>query len=265
MRALLSKLKAGTEELNYGRDLIAGMAKRQAKTLPGDPIRILDLGLGSGADLENIRNALTGREVALYGVDSYEPNVARGRQRGVEVWSLDIERAPLPIADASLDLVVANQVLEHTKEIFWILSEAGRVLKAGGALLVGVPNLASFHSRAMLALGMQPSPIDVLGPHVRGFTKGGFKRFVEEGGYFEVLEVGGGNFYPLPQPLAKVAARLWAGGSVSLFFRCRRTSKAGRFVEVLDQKFFETPFFKGQGTGDRGQETKRPETRRLGD
>jgi SAM-dependent methyltransferase len=253
MRELLSRLKAGTEELNYGRGVIADMARRQAAALPGDPLRILDLGLGSGADLENIRRALAGREVVQYGVDTYEPNVRLAAGRGVEVWPLDIERETLPVAEASLDLVVANQVLEHTKEIFWILSEAGRVLKPGGALIVGVPNLASFHSRVMLALGMQPSPIDVLGPHVRGFTKGGFGRFVEEGGFFEVVEVRGGNFYPLPKPLARAAARLWAGGAVSLFFRCRRTAKAGRFLDVLDQKFFETPFYRGS------------DTRRLGD
>jgi SAM-dependent methyltransferase len=252
MRTLLSKLKSGTEDLNYGRDVIAGMAKRQAEALPGDLLRILDLGLGSGADLETIRGALSGRGVVMCGVDSYEPNVRRARERGVEVWSLDIERETLPVADAALDLVVANQVLEHTKELFWILSEAGRVLKPGGALLVGVPNLASLHSRVMLALGMQPSPIDVLGPHVRGFTRGGFGRFVQEGGFFEVVEVKGGNFYPLPRPLARATARLWVGGSVSLFFRCRRTAKAGRFVDVLEQRFFETPFFRGQGTRDKG-------------
>ncbi len=256
MRAFLARLKAGTEELNYGRDVIAGMAARQAEGLRSAPVRVLDLGLGSGADLENIRAALAGREVALSGVDSYEPNVLRARERGVEVWSLDIEREALPVPDASLDLVVANQVLEHTKELFWIVSEAGRALKPGGALLVGVPNLASIHSRAMLALGMQPSPIDVLGPHVRGFTKEGFRRFVEEGGFFEVAEVRGGNFYPLPKPLARTAARVWAGGAVSLFFRCRRMKKEGRFLEVLNTQFFETPFYKGQGTGDRGQDTR---------
>ncbi len=245
MRTLLARLKAGTEELNYGRGIIAAMASRQAERIRSSPFRVLDLGLGSGADLENIRAALAGREVALCGVDSYEPNIRRAGERGVEVWPLDIEREKLPVADAALDLVVANQVLEHTKELFWIAFEACRVLKSGGALLVGVPNLASLHSRAMLALGMQPSPIDVLGPHVRGFTRGGFTRFVEEGGFFEVAEVRGSNFYPLPKPLAKIAARVWAGGAVSLFFRCQRTSKEGSFLEVLDQKFFETPFFRG--------------------
>jgi hypothetical protein len=140
---------------------------------------------------------------------------------------------------------VANQVLEHTKEIFWIVSEAARVLEPGGALLVGVPNLASLHSRAMLALGMQPSPIDVLGPHVRGFVKDGFRDFLQEGGFFRVAEVKGSNFYPFPEIMARPLARLFPGLAVSLFFRCLRTQRPGRFIEVLDARFFETPFFRG--------------------
>jgi len=245
MRKLLAQLKSGTEELNYGREIIAGMATRQAERTSTGPVRVLDLGLGSGADLENVRSALKGRELVLCGVDSHEPNVLRGRERGVDVVSLDIEREALPYADESVDLVVANQVLEHTKEVFWIVSEVARVLKPGGGFLVGVPNLASLHSRVMLALGMQPSPVDVLGPHVRGFTRGGFKQFVEAGGYFEVAEVRGGNFYPLPRSFARTAARLFPGLSVSLFMRCTRTPKQGRFLEVLDERFFETPFFRG--------------------
>jgi len=242
MRTLLAKMKSGTEELNYGREIIAGMARRHAGDPGAETLRVLDLGLGSGADLENIRAAMGGRTIEPFGVDSYEPNVHAGRDRGVEVVSLDLERDRLPFADASLDLVVANQVLEHAKEIFWIVSETARVLKRDGALLVGVPNLASLHARVMLGLGMQPSPIDVLGPHVRGFAKGGFKSFIEEGGFFEVVEVKGANFYPFPGFLARPLARALPGFSVSLFFRCQRTAKDGRFIEVLDRKFFETPF-----------------------
>lgn len=245
MRTLLARLKSGTEDLNYGRAIIAGMARRHAGAPRAEPLRVLDLGFGSGADLENIRAGMDGRAMELFGVDSYEPNVRAGRNRGVEVVSLDLERDRLPFTDASLDLVVANQVLEHTKEIFWIVSEAARVLKRDGALIVGVPNLASLHSRVMLALGMQPSPIDVLGPHVRGFAKGGFKSFIQEGGLFQVVEVRGANFYPFPGLLARPLARVLPGFSVSLFFRCRRTGGEGRFIEVLERKFFETPFYRG--------------------
>jgi SAM-dependent methyltransferase len=246
MRAVFARLKSGTEELNYGRDIIAGMAVRHAAGLAASPLRLLDLGLGSGADLENIRAALGQRATALFGVDSYEPNVRAGRDRGVEAFSLDIEGERLPFDDASFHLVVANQILEHTKEVFWIVSEAARVLEPGGALLVGVPNLASLHSRGMLALGMQPSPIDVLGPHVRGFVKDGFRDFLQEGGFFRVDEVRGSNFYPFPGMLARPLARVLPGLAVSLFLRCLRTERQGRFIEVLDTRFFETPFFRGR-------------------
>lgn len=257
MRAALAKLKSGTEKLNYGRDIVAGMAARHAAGLGANPLRVLDLGLGSGADLENVRAALGHRTLELFGVDSYEPNVQAGRERGVEVFSLDIEREPLPFRDACLHLVVANQVLEHTKEIFWIVSEAARVLEPGGAFLVGVPNLASLHSRGMLALGMQPSPIDVLGPHVRGFVKGGIRDFLEEGGFFRAVEVKGSNFYPFPEVLARPLARALPGLAVSLFFRCLRTEQRGRFLEVLDARFFETPFFKGRDQARRETREKK--------
>ena len=247
MRAFLAKLKRGTEELNYGREIVAAMANRHAATLPEGPLAVLDLGLGSGADLENVRAALAPRRLRLFGLDSYEPNVRSARERGVAVASVNIEKEALPYDDASMDLVLANQVLEHTKEIFWIVSEVGRVLKPGGAFIVGVPNLASLHSRVMLLLGMLPSPIDVLGPHVRGFTKGGLTNFLTEGGFFEVAEVKGANFYPFPPAIAKLKARFAPTFAVSLFLRCRRTEKEGRFIQVLDERFFETPFFRGVG------------------
>ncbi len=247
MRAALAKLKAGTEELNYGRDVIAAMARRHASYLPGDPLVVLDLGLGSGADLKNVRAALAPRTLRLFGVDTYEPNVHAARERGITVSSLDIEREALPYQDGVMDLVIANQILEHTKEIYWIVSEVGRVLKPGGALLLGVPNLASLHSRVMLLCGMQPSPVDVLGPHVRGFTRNGLSAFLREGGFFEVEEWGGSNFYPLPAIFAKPLARCLPSFAVSLFMRCRRTNRSGRFIEVLQSRAFETPFFRGSG------------------
>ena len=39
----------------------------------------------------------------------------------------NIERDDLPLADGQADLIIANQVLEHTKEIFWIFHEVSRL------------------------------------------------------------------------------------------------------------------------------------------
>lgn len=245
MRAFLAKLKAGTVELNFGREIVASLAARHAATLPPGEMAVLDVGLGTAVDLLNVREALAPRTSRLVGLDTYGPSLELAEKKGIGAFRTDVERDRFPFEDRSIDVVIANQVLEHTKEIFWVVSEISRVLRPGGALIVGVPNLASLHSRVMLALGMQPSPIEVMGPHVRGFTRGGFRRFVEAEGYFRVTEVRGANFYPLPGILARPAARALPSLAVSLFFLCRRTEKEGRFIEVLDTRFFETEYFKG--------------------
>jgi len=144
-----------------------------------------------------------------------------------------------------MDLIVANQIIEHTKEIFWIFSEIVRVLKPGGACIVGVPNLASFHNRIALLLGMQPTTIELLGPHVRGITAPSFKNFITYGNYFQVSATTGANFYPFPSPMGTYLAKTFPALSVCLFFILIRTGKNGSFLEVLDDNFYETPFFRG--------------------
>ena len=246
MRELLARLKARTVELNYGREVIAGMARRHAQSAVEGELNILDIGLGTGADLLNVAKSLEPRRTRLFGLESHPPYVEAARALGVDVRQADVERSAFPFETAFLNVVLANQMMEHAKEIFWIASEVSRVLKPGGLFIVGVPNLASLHSRIMLGLGMQPSPIDVLGPHVRGFTKPGFRRFIEADGYFRVIEVGGSNFYPFPKSLARPLARLLPGFAVSLFFCCQKTGKAGRFLDVLESRFFETPYYQGE-------------------
>jgi SAM-dependent methyltransferase len=239
------RLKRGTEPLNYGREIVAAMAAAHCAGLGGEELRVLDVGLGSAEDILNVARSVKAPKLALCGLDSHAPNAERARVKGIDVRVLDVERQIFPFPDAHFHIVLANQVLEHTKEIFWTFSEIGRVLLPGGAAIVGVPNLASLHSRAMLLFGMQPSPIEVMGPHVRGFTEGGFIRFATAGGFFEVAGVKGSNFYPFPAQLAKPLSRLFPTLSVSLFFLCVRTAKQGRFLEVLDDNFFETEFFRG--------------------
>ena len=53
LREFLWKIKAGTEELNYGRDILANYALEIAAARQS--LLILDIGLGSGKDLLNIR------------------------------------------------------------------------------------------------------------------------------------------------------------------------------------------------------------------
>jgi SAM-dependent methyltransferase len=241
----LRRLKSGTEVLNYGRQIVAHWAELHLRNIRA-PALILDIGAGGGDDLLNIKRACS-MPLELHGIECYPPNVKHAEQQGIVVKSLDIEKERLPYPDASFDLVVANQIIEHTKEIFFIFSEVSRVLKTGGLAIIGVPNLASLHNRIALLLGLQPPAIQVLGPHVRGFTRSALREFLVAGGFFALEESAGSNFYPLPPPMSQWMARLFPGLAVSSFYKLRRTDRRGTFMEVLDQHFFETPYYRGPG------------------
>jgi SAM-dependent methyltransferase len=247
LRTFLLKLKAGTEPLNYGREILAGYAVEIAAGKA--QLRILDIGLGKGADLINIREqcrkAYPGLKIELYGLECYPPNVEAATKQGIQVFPVNIENQSFPFEDGFFDIVLSNQTMEHVKEVYWIFSEISRVLKPEGYALTGVPNLASFHNRVALLFGLQPTSIEVLGPHVRGYCAPGFIKFVETDGYFVNRAVKGSNFYPFPRSVSKLLSRLLPLMSVGIFFKTQRTAKPGRFIEVLKHRFFETPFYAG--------------------
>jgi len=117
----------------------------------------------------------------------------------------------------------------------------------GGLVIVGVPNLASLHNRIMLLLGEQPSCIEVLSSHVRGFTAPSFKRFIETDGYFNVLETRGSNFYPFPSSVSKYLSKLFPTLSVGIFFLIKRKNKNGKFFDAqrIKTRFTKTQYFSG--------------------
>lgn len=245
------KMKHGTEYLNYGRDIITGYCRRckeRSESESGVPFRILDLGAGHGTDLINCRKNIVGggkNSVELWALESYQPNIDLLKKQGIKVRRFHIEKERFPFEDESVDFVIMNQVLEHTKEIFWIFSEISRILKKGGGCIVGVPNLASLHNRIALLFGKQPTSVRALGPHVRGFTKKDFMDFVEADGYFKVEYFAGSNFYPFPPRISRILARIFPGCAVSIFWGVRRTEKRGCFIQVLDSRFYETPYYRG--------------------
>jgi ubiquinone/menaquinone biosynthesis C-methylase UbiE len=226
------------QSLNWGRDIIKEWCAESAAKYDGG-IRILDLGCSDGVDLINAKEAIRSKKVGMFGIECYRAYAKATRDHGIDVIQLDIERQSIPLKDNSVDIVIINQVMEHVKEIFWIIGEISRVLKEGGTLIVGVPNLASLHNRILLLLGQQPTAIEVLGPHVRGFTMPAFKRFIEADGYFKVRKVRGSNFYPFPSWVSKPLSKLLPTFSVGLFFLVEKI-KQGDFVHILDTRPYET-------------------------
>ena len=236
---LLERTVKKNISINWGRDIIAGWCAGY----DGKSVRVLDIGCGQGYDLMNAGAAISGAE--LYGIECDPEKISRVRGMGVTVYPMDIEKQPIPARDGFFDIVIANQVIEHSKEIFWVFSEISRTMVPGGMLIVGVPNMASLHNRIILLLGEQPTCVETLGPHVRGYTAPALRRFMETGGYFKVEERRGANFYPFPPPVSKPLSRLLPGLAASIFIKARRTEKQGAFAKVLDDRLFETPFFRG--------------------
>jgi methionine biosynthesis protein MetW len=237
------KIEGNSFELTYGREILKQWAKQDSSN-KNTNYKILDIGCGKGNDLINIKKTIQ-IECDLFGIESYEPYRAICNEKGIETHSLDIERDPLPWEDNTFDLIVINQVLEHTKDSYFVISEIHRVLKMGGRLLVGVPNLAAWHDRLAILFGQQPTCIKVPGPHVRGFTIPGFKRFIEYKQLFKITSIKGSGFLPFPITIAIRLAKIFPSQSTAIFFNCQKTSEDCAFIEVLNENFYETNYFKG--------------------
>ncbi len=238
--------------LNYGRHILDSLAKKYSQ-LECNP-RILDIGAGSGQDLLICRRNLP--EADLIAIESCHQNIESLRGLGFIVHSLNVEKDTIPCADESVDLVIANQILEHCKEIFWIFHEATRILKVGGRMYIGVPNLASLHSRILLLFGYQPTCIRTTSAHIRGFTKEDFINFLDTcfaKGY-RLTSFRGSNYYPFPPLLAKPLSQLLPRSAACIFFEIQKIKRYGS--EFINYPIgLETNFWLGGNYGSGVQQS----------
>lgn len=228
-------------QLNYGRNHIEAFLKAVT------PFQyVLDVGAGEGKDLLLAKKVVS--TSTLHAVECHLPYINSLQKNGIIVYNLNIERELFPFQDGSLDVVILNQVLEHIKEIFWVMHEVSRVLKVGGHLIVGVPNLASLHNRLLLLFGCQPTCLKNSSPHVRGFTKRDFLVFLEtiyQGGY-RLGMFKGSNFYPFPPLIASVLAEIFPNMAVGIFMLFEKHKPyTGCFMKWLHIQQMETPYYSG--------------------
>lgn len=245
IQKFLGKFGLKYDYLLYGRDIILDWCRNFIDISNHEIYKILDIGCGKGDDLLKIKNGVSDKKLDLYGLEIHRANEKISRKEGIKTILIDIEKDKIPFEDEYFDIIIANQIIEHVKEIFWVFSEISRLVKKEGIVIIGFPNLLSLHNRLIVLLGEQPPTIELLGAHIRGISAPSFKRFVETEGYFKVLEISGSNFYPFPPifsiPLSKIFPKL----SVCLFFLIKRQNKKGNFAEILNSRFYETPFFRG--------------------
>lgn len=189
-----------------------------------NPESMLDLGCDAGSRTSWIAERTGVREV--HGVEISPDRAELAASRGVDVRVADLSER-FPYDDASFDLVVSNQVIEHVEDTDNFVREAYRVLKPGHTAVISTENLASWHNVASLVLGWQPfslsnvseeamaigNPLGIhrgetgeVRGHLRVFAYRGLAELFAAHG-FVVDEIRGAGYYPLPGRLARIDPR----------------------------------------------------------
>jgi SAM-dependent methyltransferase len=101
---------------------------------------VLEAGCGEGYGADLIADVAR----SVVALDYDELTVAHVRARYPRVDVRHGNLAALPLPDASVDVVVNFQVIEHLWDQPQFVSECARVLRPGGVLLVSTPNRITF-------------------------------------------------------------------------------------------------------------------------
>jgi ubiquinone/menaquinone biosynthesis C-methylase UbiE len=110
------------------------LARAVVSAYPGDTtgLRVLDIGAGTGA----VSRALAERRAHPTAIDLAPDMVARLRDQGFTAVAGDIRA--LPFADGAFDGAVAAFAISHVDDPGRALTEACRVVRSDGVILVGV-------------------------------------------------------------------------------------------------------------------------------
>ena len=104
------------------------------------PLDVIDIGCGAGAQ----SRLWTDRKHRYQGVDINAPLIGLAKERaladGVEARFDVASATQLPFADASFDICLVPELLEHVQDWQSCLNEAVRVLRPGGTLYVSTSN-----------------------------------------------------------------------------------------------------------------------------
>jgi ubiquinone/menaquinone biosynthesis C-methylase UbiE len=228
---------------SYGRHILDTVVNGLNTTV------CVDLGCGEGNDLMIVKKH--NPKAKCIGVDFGDSNREKLLQKGIDFVSANIEKQSLPFECETIDFIIANQILEHIKEIFWVNHEIFRCLKVGGYLYLGVPNILSLHNRILGLFGVHPTSAKLISGHIRVFSKRDIILFYREiaNSFATIEKFYGSQFYPFPKAIARPLATLFPTYAVAIFFLIRKTGKySGQFIEWLSETKLETNFYKGQDT-----------------
>ena len=123
-------------------DVIAGLVPEGS--------RVLDLGCGSG---ELLAHLVQHKGCSGYGIELDDANLQASLSRGIDVIQLNLEEGLAMFGDASFDVVLQLDTLQHLRNAEKMLIETARVGRIG---IVSFPNFAHWPNRLSVARGRMP-------------------------------------------------------------------------------------------------------------
>lgn len=153
----------GVEDQNYfeRRDELVAQYEQTARALAEEVKgtgELYEIGAAGGFFLEGARRA----GFRVRGAELSPPAIAYAReQMGLDVYAGEFEDAPIP--DGSLDLVYADNVLEHSLAPDRVLASVWQRLRPGGHLVVIVPTYVNSPYFRLLDRARRSVPRKLLG------------------------------------------------------------------------------------------------------
>lgn len=148
---------------------------RQAAQVPAES-RVLDVGAGSCP----YRALFAHCEYKTHDFAQLKPDQLLG-QKGYGPIDYVSDILSIPVPDASFDVILCTEVLEHVPEPIRAVREFARMLKPGGRLILTAP----------LGSGLHQEPYHFYG----GFTPYWYRKFLVEAGFQNItIEPNGGFF-----------------------------------------------------------------------
>jgi len=112
--------------------------------------RVLDLGCGDGALLAHLQAT---RGCSGYGIEIDDAKLLKCVQRGVNVIQLNLDEGLAMFDDASFDVVLQIDTLQHLRNAETMLRETARVGRMG---VLAFPNFAHWPNRMSILRGRMP-------------------------------------------------------------------------------------------------------------
>ena len=158
---------------------------------------VLDIGCGAGDNARAIRQTMS--HVKIIGVTGSEQEAELARDVCDDVLICNLEDGIPDLANREFDTVICSHVLEHICFPSKLLADICKVMNRDSRMIVALPNLMYYKSRAKLALGrfeyQQSGTMDYT--HFRWYTFASAQKLFSDHG-FEVIDSTVDSSVPLP-------------------------------------------------------------------